>query len=81
MRLPGMSTSSKSMRGSLKFGAFPVAVAVLMVTLLLLQPEWIHAAVDWIGRPAITQEVPPLLATHLYEIQSDVVELEPFPNR
>ncbi len=73
--------SSKNAKWSVSLRPVPVAVLVLVVAFLLLQPKWILAAVDWVGRPAITQEVPPLLATHLYEIQSDVVELEPFPNR
>ena len=73
--------SSKDAKWSVSLRPVPVAVVVLVVTLLFLQPEWIHAAVDWVGRAAFTQEVDPLLATHLYEIQSDVVEVEAFPNR
>ena len=73
--------SSKDAKWSVSLRPVPVAVVVLVVTFLLLQPEWIHAAVDWVGRAAFTQEVDPLLATHLYEIQSDVVELEAFSNR
>ena len=73
--------SSKDAKWSVSLRPVPVAVVVLVVTFLLLQPEWIHAAVDWVGRAAFTQEVDPLLATHLYEIQSDVVEVEAFSNR
>ena len=81
MRMTENNMLSKYAKGCVSIRSFPVAVAVLMVTLLLLQSEWIHAAFDWVGRAAITQEVSPILATHLYEIQSDIVELETFPNR
>ena len=81
MRMPGINLSSNNAKGCVSLKSIPVAVAVLMVTLLLLQPKWIHAAVDWVGRAAFTRAGPQLLATHLYEIQSDVVELEAFSNR
>ena len=78
MRMPGINLSSNNAKGCVSLKSIPVAVAVLMVTLLLLQPKWIHAAVDWVGSRAITQADPLLIATHLYEIQSEVVELEAF---
>ena len=79
--MPGMIKSSNNAKVCVSLKSVPVAVAILMVPLLLLQPEWIHAAVDWVGRAAFTQAGPPLLVSHLYEIQSDVVELEAFSNR
>ncbi len=56
-----------------RFGAFPVIFTGLVLTLFLLRPEWIQAAIS----PLESR----LIATHLYEIQIDVVELEAFPTR
>ena len=74
------SSTLKSMRNCLRFGAFSVVAAVLVLTLLFLQPEWIRAAANGAGSAAVTRSIPSLIATHLYEIQVDTVELEAFPN-
>ena len=57
----------------IRFSAFPVGFTGLMLTLLLLRPQWTQAAVSPLESRLIT--------THLYEIQIDVVELEAFPTR
>lgn len=59
--------------GGFLFGAFPVGFTGLVLMFLLLRPEWTQAAIS----PLESR----LIASHLYEIQIDVVELEAFPTR
>ena len=78
-RIEGSSTL-KSRGNCVRFEPFPVVAAILALTLLFLQPEWIRAAANESGKAAVTRSIPSLIATHLYEIQVDAVELEAFPN-
>ena len=81
MRLSKNGTSTTSKIGRVRFGRVPVVIAVLLSTLLVLQPGLIQAAFDFVGRAAVTPGSFPLVTTHLHEIQLDVVELEAFSNR
>lgn len=55
--------------------------AVLISAVLVLNPGWAQGARDRAVGAAITPSESSLVATHLYEVQVDVVELEAFPNR
>ena len=81
VRLFERNANPNSMRNRVRIGTIVVAAVILTLTLLSLQPEWMQAAPFEAGKAAFTHSAPSLLATHLYEIQVDVVELEEFPNR
>lgn len=75
--MKGSSTLQRK-RNRVSLGLFPVVVAMLSLALLALQPEWTRAAANAGGRAAVTQAIPFLIATHLYEIQVDSVQLDSF---
>ena len=57
------------------------AVAALVVTLLFLHPTSAESASSKAEEAAFFAAEPPIIRSHLYEIQLDVVELEAFSNR
>ena len=58
--------------------SLPVFVAVLFLTLLLLQPTSTEAARNEVGEAVIFASDPPFIRSHLYELQPQVVQLEEF---
>ena len=56
------------------------AVAALVVTLLFLHPTSAESASSKAEEAAFFPAEPPIIRSHLYEIQLDVVELEAFPD-
>ena len=73
-----VSPTLHSKRIRVRFGAFPVVAAILSLILLAVQPEWTRAAANEAGEAAVTLAIPSLIATHLYEIQVDSVQLDSF---
>ena len=57
-----------------------LAVAALVVTLLFLHPTSAESASSKAEEAALFAAEPPIIRSHLYEIQLDVVELEAFPD-
>ena len=56
------------------------SVAALVVTLLFLHPTSAESASSKAEEAALFAAEPPIIRSHLYEIQLDVVELEAFPD-
>lgn len=57
------------------------SVSAIVIALFLLHPRSTEASRSEAKQAATFPTVPPIIRSHLYEIQSDVIELEEFPNR